>query len=71
MEFTQSSDHEAIREGIRKICASFDDDYWSQQDEAHEFPWEFYNRLAEGGWVGIAIPEEYGGGGPAGKPRHP
>ena len=63
MEFTQSSDHEAIREGIRKICASFDDDYWSQQDEAHEFPWEFYNRLAEGGWVGIAIPEEYGGGG--------
>ena len=63
MEFTQSSDHEAIREGIRKICAGFDDDYWSQQDEAHEFPWEFYNRLAEGGWVGIAIPEEYGGGG--------
>ncbi len=63
MEFSQSSDHEAIREGIRKICASFDDDYWSQKDEAHEFPWEFYNRLAEGGWVGIAIPEEYGGGG--------
>src|SRR5829696_771688 len=63
MDFSQSSDHEAIREAIRKICAGFDDDYWSQKDEAHEFPWDFYARLAEGGWVGIAIPEEYGGGG--------
>ena len=63
MEFSQSADHEAIRDGIRRICADFDDDYWSLKDEAHEFPWDFYNRLAEGGWVGIAIPEEYGGGG--------
>jgi acyl-CoA dehydrogenase len=63
MDFTPSDDHDAIRDAIRKVCANFDDDYWSHQDEAHEFPWEFYNRLAEGGWVGIAIPEEYGGGG--------
>ena len=63
MEFSRSDDHEAIREGIRRICADFPDEYWSEKDEAHEFPWEFYNKLAEGGWVGIAIPEEYGGGG--------
>jgi alkylation response protein AidB-like acyl-CoA dehydrogenase len=31
--------------------------------QEHRFPWEFYERMAEGGWVGIAIPEEYGGGG--------
>lgn len=63
MDFTKSDDHEAIREGIRRICADFTDEYWSEKDEAHEFPWDFYNKLAEGGWVGLAIPEEYGGGG--------
>ena len=63
MDFTPSPDHESIREAIRKICANFDDDYWSAKDEAHEFPWDFYDALAEGGWVGIAIPEEFGGGG--------
>ncbi len=63
MDFSQSPDHEAIREGIRALCSRFNDDYWSAHDEAHEFPWEFYNLLAEGGWVGIAIPEEFGGGG--------
>jgi acyl-CoA dehydrogenase len=63
MDFSTSEDHELIRAAVEDICSDFDDDYWSRLDEAHEFPWDFYNRLAEGGWVGIAIPEEYGGGG--------
>jgi len=63
MDFTPIEDHDVIEGAINSICAEFDDDYWSRLDEAHEFPWDFYNRLAEGGWVGIAIPEEYGGGG--------
>jgi acyl-CoA dehydrogenase len=63
MEFSQSADHEAIRDGIRRLCAGFPDEYWAAKDEAHEFPWDFYHALAEGGWVGIAIPEQYGGGG--------
>ena len=63
MDFSRSDDHEAIREGIRRVCADFTDDYWSARDEAHECPWDFYNALAAGGWVGIALPEEYGGGG--------
>ena len=63
MDFTRNADHEAIREGIRRVCADFTDEYWSAKDEAHEFPWDFYEQLAQGGWVGIAIPEEYGGGG--------
>ena len=37
--------------------------YWSECDIEHRFPWEFYRVMAEGGWVGIAIPEQYGGGG--------
>ena len=56
-------DLEAIREGVRKVCSEFDDAYWRTHDQDHEFPWDFYNAMAEGGWVGIAIPEEYGGGG--------
>lgn len=63
MDFAPNEDHELIAEGVRAICAEFDDDYWSERDQRHEFPWEFYSRLAEGGWVGIAIPEEFGGGG--------
>ena len=63
MEFSQSADHLAIREGIQRICADFPDEYWAAKDEGHEFPWDFYNVLAAGGWVGIAIPEEFGGGG--------
>lgn len=55
--------HQAIVDGVERVCAGFDDTYWSTRDQAHEFPWEFYERMAEGGWVGIAIPEQYGGGG--------
>ncbi len=63
MDFSRTDDHGAIREGVRRICADFTDEYWAALDEAHEFPWDFYNALAAGGWVGIALPEEYGGGG--------
>ena len=34
-----------------------------EKDAAHEFPWEFYQAFADGGWLGITIPEEYGGHG--------
>ena len=63
MDFRPDEDHQLIEDAITAICADFDDDYWSHLDEAHEFPWDFYDRLAEGGWIGIAIPEEFGGGG--------
>jgi acyl-CoA dehydrogenase len=52
-----------IREAVRAVCARFDDDYWSACDQEHRFPWDFYDAMAAGGWVGIAIPERYGGGG--------
>jgi acyl-CoA dehydrogenase len=63
MEFDQAEHLTSIRHAIREICADFDDAYWRDHDSRHEFPWEFYSALAKGGWVGIAIPEEYGGGG--------
>src|SRR5882757_2319281 len=63
MDFEEHEDHRAIRQAVRDVCRQFDDDYWMRLDAEHQFPWEFYRELAKGGWIGIAIPEEYGGGG--------
>ena len=63
MNFSESEDHRLIRAAVRDVCGQFSDDYWSRCDEAHEFPWEFYREMAKGGWIGIAMPERYGGGG--------
>jgi acyl-CoA dehydrogenase len=63
LNFAVDEEIEAVRDGIRKVCAPFDDAYWRQCDADHEFPWEFYQALAAGGWIGVAIPERYGGGG--------
>jgi acyl-CoA dehydrogenase len=63
MDFAPDDDHEAIREGVRRVCAAFGDDYWRRCDADHEFPWDFYRAMAAGGWIGIAIPAEHGGGG--------
>jgi acyl-CoA dehydrogenase len=53
----------ALREAVRDICDRFDDDYWSRLDRTHTFPFEFAKAIAEGGWLGIAMPVEYGGAG--------
>lgn len=63
MDFETTEEHQLIRDAIRKICADFPDEYWSKCDNGHLFPWDFYNALAEAGWIGIAIPEQYGGSG--------
>jgi acyl-CoA dehydrogenase len=63
MDFTPDEDHEAIADAVRRVCSGFDDDYWAACDTEHRFPWDFYRRMADGGWLGVAIPEEYGGGG--------
>jgi acyl-CoA dehydrogenase len=63
MDFSVNSDHEEIRDAIRRLCKQFDDTYWRKMDSDHQFPWEFYNAMADGGWIGVAIPEAYGGGG--------
>ena len=60
---TPDDDFADLRSAIRKVCSDFPDAYWRAKDEAHEFPWDFYAAMAEGGWVGLAIPTEYGGQG--------
>jgi acyl-CoA dehydrogenase len=63
MTDTDLDAYDDLRDGVRRVCSKFDDAYWRECDEQHEFPWAFYDALAAGGWIGIAIPEEYGGGG--------
>ncbi|MDE0365045.1 MAG: acyl-CoA/acyl-ACP dehydrogenase [Gammaproteobacteria bacterium] len=63
MDFSDTEEHRLIRDSVQKVCADFPDEYWAEKDEAHEFPWDFYHAMAAGGWLGIAIPEAYGGSG--------
>ena len=63
MDFSLGTELESIRSEAKRLCERFDDDYWSARDEAHEFPWEFYRAFAAQGWIGILVPEAYGGGG--------
>jgi acyl-CoA dehydrogenase len=63
VDFASDSTHEDIRSAVRDLCAKFPDEYWMRHDQSHEFPWEFYNAVAAAGWLGITIPEKYGGGG--------
>jgi acyl-CoA dehydrogenase len=63
MDFRPLDDHEAIKSAVADLAARFGSAYWEKHDREHAFPWDFYNAFAEAGWVGIAIPEQYGGGG--------
>ena len=63
MDFALTSEQEAIRDAIARICERFDDDYWLEKDRAGGFPFDFYDAIARDGWLGICIPEEYGGSG--------
>ena len=50
-------DLQAIREGVRAVCSQFGDDYWLARDDDGKFPREFHRAMAEGGWLGITMPE--------------
>ena len=63
MDFSQDPELENICHEARRLASPFNDDYWRSKDEKHEFPWDFYNAFAEQGWVGILVPEQYGGAG--------
>src|SRR5258705_10521989 len=63
MDFALTANQESIRDAVAKICARFDDAYWLKKDKEGGFPADFHKALAEAGWLGICIPEEYGGEG--------
>ena len=61
--FSHNPDHQRLADAVTKVTDKFDDAYWSRLDETATFPHEFHRAMAEGGWLGIAIPESCGGSG--------
>jgi acyl-CoA dehydrogenase len=60
---THTDEQKAIIEAVERICAKYDDNFWAHTDETGTFPEEFVKDMAEGGWLGTAMPEEFGGAG--------
>jgi acyl-CoA dehydrogenase len=63
MSFELTEDQELIRKSVGELVKRFDDQYWMEKDRAHGFPREFYAAIADGGWLGMTMPQEYGGHG--------
>ena len=63
MNFQFTNEQLQIQDAIEKLCKPFDADYWLKKDQSGDFPFDFHQTLADAGWLGIAMPQEYGGAG--------
>ncbi len=63
MDFSADAELASIAGEAARLAARFDDAWWRARDEAHEFPWEFYRAFADAGWLGVLVPQAYGGAG--------
>lgn len=63
MNIELSEDQRALVQAIESVCQQFDDEYWLARDQDGVYPHDFHKALAAGGWLGIAMPEQYGGAG--------
>ena len=63
MDFSLTEQQELIRKEVGALARTFSLDYWLEKDNKHEYPWEFVKAFAAGGWLGMIVPEEYGGSG--------
>ena len=61
MDFSLNSEQQAIVDSINALMDTFGDEFWLERDNSGVFPEEFYQAMAKGGWLGITMPEEYGG----------
>jgi len=63
MDFSLTDEQQRIREAIEKLCTRFPDEYWLKRDNEGGFPADFHQAMAKDGWLGVAMPEEFGGAG--------
>ena len=63
MDFSFNPEQRAIRDAVLALCAGFDADYWRDRDRSASFPDDFHEAVAAAGWLGIAMPQAYGGAG--------
>lgn len=61
MSYSLTDDQRNIRAEVERLCSRFDDAYWAEREQSATFPEAFYRAVAEGGWLGIAMPQEHGG----------
>lgn len=61
MSYSLTDDQRNIRAEVERLCSRFDDAYWAERERTATFPEAFYRAVAEGGWLGIAMPQEHGG----------
>lgn len=63
MNFSMTEEQLQIKESIEEICTQFDEEYWLKKDASGDFPHELHQAMADGGWLGIAMEQSYGGAG--------
>lgn len=63
MDLGFTPEQDAVRDAVGRVVAGFDDAYWLERERTATFPFAFTAAMAEGGWLGIAMPPEYGGAG--------
>ena len=63
MDFEFTPDQLALRDAVSRICERYPDEYWLERDREGGFPEPLHADLARDGWLGIAMPQEYGGAG--------
>ena len=63
MSIDFTPEQEQIRDSVSRLCADFGDQYWLERDSDGRFPEEFCRAIADHGYMGIAMPQAYGGAG--------
>ena len=63
MDFALTEQQELIRKEVSALARTFPPEYWLEKDTRAEYPFEFVKAFAQAGWLGMIVPEEYGGSG--------
>src|ERR1700679_3473305 len=63
MDFMSSPEHELLRSAASEIAAGFGHDYFVEQARSGGKTQELWQAIADQGFLGVHLPEEYGGGG--------
>ena len=63
LSFTLTEEQRQLKAAVGELCRKYPPEYWRELDVKREYPEAFVNELTHAGFLGVLIPEEYGGGG--------
>jgi alkylation response protein AidB-like acyl-CoA dehydrogenase len=63
MDFDTAGEQRQLRQTVAALAGEFGHDYYLGKARSGEKATELWQTLADAGFVGVAVPEEYGGGG--------